>query len=115
MTLRQFEAALTRCKKRVTWHPHREGIRGHLRRAPHLALIECCPITAVVYEGTGMAFPLSETIAAAGVLSLNDTTTGNIITAADSATCDLPNCAHCALRARLRACVGVPPEEVSRW
>jgi hypothetical protein len=106
MTLTQFFTTLKACRTQIVWHPHAETIRGHLRRERNLALIECCPLTAVAYAQTGMPFSVVKPLMAAAELGIPKDMAYDIVLAADSHRCDGTDCRACAIRARLLACVG---------
>lgn len=107
MTLDDFYTALAACVEQFTWHDWGGDIRGHLRIDPNRARIEYCPLTAVASVHAGMPFSVSEPLMAAAEIGMVPDDAEKVIFAADGSSLgDYP-----ATRARLRACVGLPPEE----
>lgn len=105
MTLEEFYTALTACADQSVWCHASDEIRGRLRHGPNLALTECCPLTAVAQAQSGMPFSLHEPQMAAAEIGLTPDDAEDIVFAADG------HSAYPHIRARLRACVGLPPEE----
>lgn len=103
MTLEEFYTALAACQEQFAWHDTAFlGLRGYHPQRYH----PCCPITAVALQTLGAYWPVDEANDAAEALQLTPEAATQIIAAADLP--DNPRVA--AIRARLRACVGLRTE-----